>query len=112
MLESLKRVVAELMRPSNEQTPYMRGVIAIAHAMIGGALSGAFGWHGTAASCAFFILYWIAKERGDLLRGGAWRDGVEDAIFVAMGPFYGAALWPAIVVMFSAAIMVIAEVKK
>lgn len=111
-IEAIRSIVGELLTPSNDQTPYVRGVIAVAHAILGAALIAPFGVAGAFAAGILGGAYWLIKERGDLARGGAWRDGLEDALFVSMGAFYGFAWWPILVLSFSGLIMIIAEAKK
>ena len=52
------------------------------------------GFGGAAARLAIGIAYWVIKERGDLKRGGSWRDGLVDAGFVMYGALYGPWWWP------------------
>ena len=57
-----------------------------------------------AARLALAALYWVAKERGDLRRGGALRDGLVDTALVGVGCFYdGSRHWP-VAVMLTAAV--------
>lgn len=82
----LRDLWAEMMRPSGaDEPPYKWMVIGIAHAMLGAALS----WGGLLVAA----VYWWIKERGDLRRGGAWRDGLVDTGFVALGTLYAGPLW-------------------
>ncbi len=58
------------------------------------------------------VVYWLAKERGDLRRGGGWLDGAEDAAMVSLGAWYGAAWWPALVIGAGAVMMVSGAVRR
>lgn len=109
--DAIRRVVGELLTPG-AGSPYVRGVIAIAHALVGAAGAATFGLYGSAAAIFVGLVYWIAKERGDLRRGGAWRDGVEDTLFVAMGALYGLWWWPLFILAAAGAIMLAAEVAR
>lgn len=111
-MSALSRIIRELLTPGTGD-PYTRGVIGIAHAMLGAALGSAFGAAGIAAAFAIGAAYWFAKERRDLKRGGAWLDGLEDAGFVTLGAFYpGPWWWPALVLLTGLAVMVIAEARR
>jgi len=90
----LRRLLAELLRPGGNATPYERGVVGIAHAMLGAALVWPFGGYGLGLGLLLAVAYWLAKEWGDLRRGGALRDGLEDAVMVSLGAWYGADWWP------------------
>ena len=96
-------ILAELRKPSNQQGPlhgaYDRAVQGLGHAMIGAALAGAFGVWGGAAAFALAVVYWLIKERGDIGRGGDMRDGIEDALMVWLGCFYGPWWWPALMLL-------------
>jgi hypothetical protein len=102
----LKAILAELLRPGGNATPYERGVVGIAHAMLGAALIGPFGSYGLGAALILGAAYWLAKEWRDLQRGGALLDGLEDAVMVMLGAWYGAAWWPALMVACGAYLMV------
>ena len=81
---------------------YRRAVIGVAHAMLGAALAAPLmAWGGADAAliapalrAAVALAYWAVKEAGDLRRGGTLADGIEDAIFVHLGTFYGPWWWP------------------
>ena len=75
---------------------YLFIVIAIGHAMLGAALS----WGGLAVGA----VYWIVKERGDLKRGGAYKDGLFDTAFVIIGIAYEGPIWWPILVIVSAGV--------
>ena len=103
-------ILAELRTPSNQQGPlhgaYDRAVQGLGHAMIGAALAGVLGWYGLAAGLAVALAYWLAKEAGDIGRGGDVRDGIEDAIMVWLGCFYGPWWWPMLMLGCGAYLMV------
>lgn len=68
-----------------------RAVTFGGHVLLGAcAASGGIWWVGLIVAA----VYWLWKERGDLKRGGAWRDGIEDTVAVFVGTFYGPAWWP------------------
>lgn len=96
----LRLILAELRAPSNRQGPlhgaYDRAVQGLGHAMIGASLACAFGVWGGAAAFALAVGYWLVKEAGDIGRGGDLRDGIEDAVMVWLGCFYGPWWWPAL----------------
>ena len=97
-MKALRRLLAEVMQPT-DGTPYVWAVIALGHVMLGAALQGALGATAAAARLGLALAYWIAKERGDLRRGGGVRDGLIDAAFVAVGAFYdGSRAWPVAVI--------------
>ena len=70
---------------------YERAVIGMAHATLGaaGASLVAPQWAvwGAGARLALVAVYWLAKERGDLTRGGTLADGIEDTACVGLGCF-------------------------
>ncbi|MCU0909786.1 MAG: hypothetical protein MUE98_00130 [Rhodobacteraceae bacterium] len=108
----LRRVIAELLTPGGDQTPYIAGVVGMAHALVGAALIQHFGWQGGAGALAMAAAYWAAKEWGDLRRGGAWRDGAQDAGFVLWGALYGPGWWPASVLALGLMVMVAREARR
>jgi len=71
--------------------------MAMAHAVVGATLTATFGGYGIWAGLAYAAIYWLVKEFGDLRRGGAWLDGIEDATAVWLGGWYGVWWWPAMV---------------
>jgi len=100
----LRLILAELRTPSNQQGPlhgaYDRAVQGLGHAMIGAALAGPLGGvYGMALGFPIALAYWLIKERGDIGRGGDVRDGIEDALMVWMGCFYGPWWWPALILL-------------
>ncbi|MFC3169206.1 hypothetical protein [Paracoccus fontiphilus] len=97
MRAALARLLHELATPTTG-TGYLWAVIAIGHVMLGAMLQGLLGAAGVGARLAIGIAYWLAKERGDLRRGGSLRDGLADAALVAVGAFYaGPRWWPCLV---------------
>ena len=52
------------------------------------------------------VAYWLAKERGDLRRGGALWDGMEDAVMICVGTYYGPWWWPLVVLACAGYVMV------
>jgi len=99
----------EIETPSNQIGPlhraYERAVIGIGHAMLGACAAVAFGGYGPPFALAVGGLYWLMKERGDLKRGGGLWDGVEDALMVTLGTYYGPAWWPPMIVATGAYLM-------
>jgi ABC-type glutathione transport system ATPase component len=57
-----------------ERTAAALALVGMGHALLGAALAAPFGWYGLGAALALALAYWLAKERGDLRRGGEWRD--------------------------------------
>lgn len=101
--DTFARMLAELRRPSTlppgaPHGAYDRMVIGLGHAMVGAALVVAVwplsGWGLMIARLGLALIYWMAKERGDLKRGGTVADGVEDTALVWLGAWYGPAWWP------------------
>jgi hypothetical protein len=100
--------LSDLFAPGSDgSAAYRRGVIAIAHAMLGAALvwpvAAAFGPEWVIAAggvrVAIAAAYWGLKEAFDLRRGGTLADGIEDAAFVAAGTFYGVPWWPVLMLL-------------
>lgn len=87
----------EIDTPSNQPGPlhraYQRAVTGIAHMVLGAALAAVLApdWALGALALRLVVVaavYWLAKERGDLRRGGTLADGLEDAALVALGSLY------------------------
>jgi hypothetical protein len=95
-------ILAELNTPTGRVGPlsveYGRATGAIGHAVLGSVPCAFFGAWGLAAALPLAGLYWLAKERGDLRRGGDVWDGLEDAVMVSLGAWYGVAWWPALLI--------------
>ena len=90
----LSALIAELSRPSTLPPgplhgAYERAVIGMAHMTLGAAIALAVppSWAvcGVVARLAIVAAYWLAKEAGDLRRGGTLADGLEDAACVGLG---------------------------
>ena len=96
-------IMAEISTPTGQVGPlggaYLRAVSGMGHAVLGAAFCAPFGWWGLGAALAVAVVYWLVKERGDLRRGGDVWDGVEDAICVSLGAWYGAIWWPVAVLV-------------
>jgi hypothetical protein len=97
----IRQILAELATPSNQvgslDRPYRRAVIGIGHAIVGAALVSALPAWGWPLGLTLGAVYWLIKERGDLLRGGGILDGLEDAAMVSLGAWYGPWWWPVVI---------------
>lgn len=95
-MTALRRLIDIIATPSlPDEDGYQWALIGIGHVMLGAALQGAVGAAGAVARLMITVAYWLAKERGDLKRGGSWRDGLIDAALVGFGAFYdGPRWWP------------------
>jgi len=98
----IRLIWAELDTPTGQTGPlsaaYARAAGGVWHAVLGAALVATLGLgFGMATGFALALVYWLAKERGDLRRGGRWWDGAEDAVMVSLGAWYGAAWWPVLI---------------
>ncbi len=109
--QALLNVIADLATPG-VGSPYMRGVIGSAHALVGAAMMSFLGVAGVAWAVCLGAAYWLIKESGDVRRGGASRDGIEDALFVCMGALYGHPGWPVAVLLTAFGVMVLAEMRR
>ena len=102
VVSTLDAIWREINTPSGQTGPldaaYRRAVIGMAHALLGAAFAGLLGWYGLGAAYLLGLAYWLAKERGDLRRGGDVRDGLEDAVMVSLGTFYGPWWWPLVMI--------------
>lgn len=96
VMTALRRLIDIIATPSlPDEDGYQWALIGIGHVMLGAALQGAVGAAGAVARLMITVAYWLAKERGDLKRGGSWRDGLIDAALVGFGAFYdGPRWWP------------------
>ena len=90
----LSALLAELARPSTLPPgplhgAYERAVIGMAHMTLGAAMAlvlpPSWALCGAAARAAIVAGYWLAKERGDMRRGGTLADGIEDTACVGLG---------------------------
>jgi len=98
----IRLIWAELDTPTGQTGPlsaaYARAAGGVWHAVFGAALVATLGLgFGLATGLALALVYWLVKERGDLRRGGAIMDGLEDAVMVWLGAWYGAAWWPVLI---------------
>lgn len=99
-MTALRRLITSILTPSaRAEDGYTWAVIGIGHVMLGAALQGLLGAVGAAARLLITAGYWLAKERGDLKRGGSLRDGLVDAAFVGVGAFYSGPRWWPVAVM-------------
>ena len=103
MSRAVDLILAEIATPTGQVGPlggaYLRAVSGIGHALLGAAFFAPLGLLGLGAplivrAAIVALIYWLAKERGDLRRGGSLWDGIEDAICVSLGAWYGAVWWP------------------
>ena len=109
-------IIAEFDTPTGQIGPldaaYRRAAGGVWHTVLGALLVAPFGLWGLAPAFAIALVYWLAKERGDLRRGGKFWDGVEDAICVSLGAWYGVWWWPlaicgaGVIILASAAVRV------
>ena len=108
-------IFAEINTPTGMVGPlngaYTRAMSGIGHAILGAAFIAPLGWWGLGAALVLALAYWLAKERGDLRRGGDVWDGVEDAICVSLGAWYGAWWWPMAALSASGIILASAAVR-
>lgn len=107
----IDRIWQQIEEPDSAAVPsraYIRAVIAIGHAMLGAAVCAWFGAWGLGLAVPLALVYWLAKERGDLTRGGTFWDGAEDTVMVSLGAWYGAVWWPALVIVSAGYIMAVA----
>lgn len=94
----LRALVSEFRKPSpRNPVPHHRGATGYWHHGAGLYPGAVFSLMDVAPLAAAFwaalvvgLGYWLIKERGDLKRGGGLRDGIEDAVFVAVGAAGGA----------------------
>lgn len=108
----IRQIIAELATPSNQvgplDRPYRRALIGIGHAVFGASCVSAAPGYGLYLGLVFGAAYWLYKERGDLLRGGGIVDGLEDAVMVSLGAWYGPWWWPGVVILCGGYLMVMA----
>lgn len=107
----IDRIFRQIETPDSAAVPsraYTRAVIAISHAMLGASVCAWLGPYGLALAVPLALVYWLAKERGDLRRGGTVWDGLEDTVMVSLGAWYGAVWWPALVILCAGYIMAVA----
>lgn len=107
----IDRIWRELDTPDSAVVPsraYIRAVVGIGHAMLGAVIGATLGLYGLGAAVVVALAYWLWKERGDLRRGGTFWDGAEDTAFVALGLWYGAVWWPAVVMAAAGYVLAVA----
>lgn len=105
LLSIFSRLWADLLTPSGYGTPYTAGTSAVAHGLLGACVA-PFGWWGLSAALSVALAYWLLKERGDLKRGGAVLDGLEDTAMVALGTYYGPVWWPPLMLACGLVVMI------
>lgn len=101
-MTALRRLLAELATPEDGR-PYVWATIFLGHAVLGLAIGQALGAEAAGIRALIALVYWLAKERGDLSRGGSLRDGLIDAAAVWAGA-YMVELWVAVMVLATAAV--------
>jgi len=94
-------ILAELQTPDGQIGPlhgaYRRAATGVWHAVLGAALCAHLGLWGVGFAFLLAVAYWLVKERRDYARGGAVWDGLEDAVMVSLGAWYGPVWWPAMI---------------
>ena len=112
----LSAIIAELRTPSGQSGPlsdaYARGSTAAWHMMLGAAMAWPMGEYQWLFGLLVAVAYWMAKERGDLRRGGRMMDGLEDAACVYIGTFAGPAWWGAVALAASVYVMAMGAMRK
>lgn len=107
---NLQLIIAELRTPSGQTGPlgaaYARGAQAAWHMVLGAAVAWPMGNAQWLFGLLVAVAYWLAKERGDLRRGGGFCDGVEDAACVYLGTFAGPVWWGAVALAASGYVMI------
>jgi hypothetical protein len=75
--------------PGPLHAAYERAVVGMAHMALGAAAASILPMEwavlGAVARLTVMAVYWLAKESGDLKRGGTVADGIEDAACVGLG---------------------------
>ena len=96
--DMIAKIIAEINTPSGQVGPlsqaYGRGAGAAWHMLLGAVVAIPMGDLKWLYGLGVAVLYWIAKEAGDLRRGGRFWDGIEDAACVYLGTFCGPLWWP------------------
>lgn len=92
-------LIAELETPTGMKGPldeaYLRAAGGVWHSVLGAIACAIFsGAWGLALALPLALIYWAVKERQDLRRGGDFWDGIEDAMMVGFGAWYGVWWWP------------------
>ena len=100
-MKTIDLIYTQIETPSGQPGPldavYLRTVTACGHAVLGAAFCAYLGAWGLALGLPLALAYWLAKERGDLRRGGGLWDGLEDTVMVALGAWYGPQWWPSMI---------------
>ena len=113
---AIARIFAEIETPSNQIGPlhaaYERATQGIGHALLGACAAVLLGGYGLAFGLAVATAYWLIKERGDLRRGGAWADGIEDALLVCIGTYYGPWWWPLVLLAVAGYLMLMGAIRE
>lgn len=116
MSRMLGVIWAEITTPTGQAGPlsaaYARAMSGVGHAVLGATFCAPLGASGIIMALAVAVIYWTAKERGDLRRGGLMWDGIEDALCVSLGAWYGVIWWPAAVLVAAAIILASAAARK
>lgn len=111
----LNTIWKEINTPTGQVGPlsaaYGRAMGGVGHAALGALFCAPLGVWGLAFALVMALAYWLTKERGDLRRGGRFWDGVEDAICVSLGAWYGVVWWPGAVLLAAGIIMLSAAVR-
>jgi hypothetical protein len=88
----IKKIWAEFRKPSERNPdPHHRGATGIWHAALGaipGLVLADYGLWPASATVICVVSFYLQKEIGDLRRGGAIADTIEDAVFVGAGAFF------------------------
>jgi hypothetical protein len=91
-------ILAEFDTPTGQIGPldaaYRRAAGGVWHSVLGALMVAPFGIAGLAPALCIALAYWLVKERADLRRGGKFWDGIEDALCVSLGAWYGFWWWP------------------
>lgn len=94
-------ILTELATPTGQPGPlsvaYSRAAGGVWHSVLGAAFCAWFGLPGLPLAIAVAGIYWALKEAGDIRRGGKVWDGLEDALMVSLGAWYGALWWPVMI---------------
>ncbi len=109
-MSALSRILKTLATPS-VGTPYVRGIIFIAHAVVGAAIDYVMGGHGWVFAVALGVAYFAFKEAADMRKGGDLIDSLQDTIGLVMGAS-GVPWWPVAVLLTGFGVMVLAEMRR
>lgn len=110
------KILDELMTPTGQAGPasaaYNRAMSGGGHALLGACAAVLIGGWGLWFGLGVAVAYWLAKERGDLTRGGGIFDGIEDALMVWIGTAYGPWWWLFLMAAVMAYIMALDAVRR